>query len=989
MDRTSPMLDTKPEQNSTRTAGSSSAFSPAPDSCPSKNRILITTLAAFMVSMLLGVAVVVIVENYRLQNRQKTVSDLTSQIADNIHDHLNRSLSATYALAAIIRQNQGHIKNFEPLAVEMLRLYGRINSLQLAPNGVISSIVPLEGNEKAIGHNILEDSKQNKEALLALKTRTLTLAGPFELIQGGRAVVGRLPVYIPDTDGTDRFWGFTSALVRIPEVIKSAALKKLVDTGYHYELSRIHPDSGERDIFARSTVTALRSPIHHSIEVPNGTWTLSVEPVGGWLSPLVIAGEITVALFVSALVALMLHTLYKQPLILQQKVQERTRQLYETNQKLSSEMAERTHAEEALRSSESRYRTLIDNIPMGINLIDREHRIIIVNRTQSVWFGRTPESFVGQRCFEQFEKRGHVCSHCPGVISMQSGQPSQVDTEAIRDDGSRFAASVKTVPFYDGNGSVEGFIEVVEDITVRKQVEDALRNSEARLNESQKVAHIGHYEFDIASKMWTSSKELDVIFGLDSSYVRDAQGWLRIVHPEQREELAEYLSRHIMEKRLPFDKEYRIQRISDQSERWGYGLGELEIDNDGHLIRMFGTIQDITDRKRAEAERLKLEQQMQHAQKLESLGVLAGGIAHDFNNILMSILGHAELAMLRMSPASPARENLASIEQAAQRAADLSRQMLAYSGKGRFVLENIELGELITEMMHILEVSISKKIILRLNLSTGLPPVEVDATQIRQVLMNLMINASEAIGEKSGVIAISTGTMQCDRSYLASAWLDEGLPEGFYIYVEVADTGCGMDSETISKIFDPFFTTKFTGRGLGMAAVLGIVRGHRGAIRIYSEPGQGTTFKILLPAASGHAEKPGTERVEARLWHGYGTILLVDDEETIRNVGEEMLTMLGFDVLTAANGLQAMEIFRERQHEINGVLLDLTMPHMDGEETFRELRRMKPDVRVVISSGYNKQEVSQRFLGKGLAGFIQKPYKLITLSVALKDALDD
>lgn len=857
------MPDTFSGHHSNQDANSSSPLSSPSNTPHTKTRILFTTLAAFMVTALLGAAIVFIVENNRLQNRQRMVSEITIRIADTIHDHLSRSLSATYALAAIIHQNQGHIENFELLATEMLRLYGGISSLQLAPRGVISSIVPLAGNEKAIGHNLLEDSKRNKEALLALKTRTLSLAGPFELIQGGRAVVGRLPVFIPAADGTDTFWGFTAALIRIPELINSDNLQQLVDAGYHYELFRIHPESGERDIFVHSAETALRSPLLHTIEVPNGTWTLAVEPVNGWFSPLVISGEFLLVLLVSALIALMVHTLYKQPQILKQMVDERTLQLSESNQQLLMEIVEREHSESALRKSE--------------NL----------------------------------------------------------------------------------------------------------------LNESQKVAHIGHYEYDIVSGTWTSSRELDAIFGIDAVFSRDTQGWLQIVHPEQRDEMAEYLSRQILEQHLTFEREYRIQRVSDQIERWVYGLGELEFDRGGQLIKMFGTIQDITDRKRSEEEHRKLEQQMQHAQKLESLGVLAGGIAHDFNNILMSILGHAELAMMRMSPASAARDNLFSIEKAAQRAADLSRQMLAYSGKGRFVLENIELGELITEMVHMLEVSISKSVLLRLNLAAGLPPVEVDATQIRQVLMNLVINASEAIGEKSGVISISTGAMQCDVGYLSSTWLDENLAEGLYIYIEVADTGCGMERELINKIFDPFFTTKFTGRGLGMAAVLGIVRGHRGAIKIYSEPGRGTTFKMLLPAASGHADRPSMEPGDEQLWHGKGTILLVDDEETIRALGQEMLIMLGFDVLTAANGRHALEIHRDRQNEINGVLLDLTMPHMDGEETFRELRRLNPDVRVVISSGYNEQEVIQRFLGKGLAGFIQKPYKLSTLSGALKEALED
>ncbi len=405
-------------------------------------------------------------------------------------------------------------------------------------------------------------------------------------------------------------------------------------------------------------------------------------------------------------------------------------------------------------------------------------------------------------------------------------------------------------------------------------------------------------------------------------------------------------------------------------------------DSSGCIIAGIELVRDITDRKRAEEEHRNMEHKLLHTQKLESLGVLAGGIAHDFNNILTTIIGNADLALMRLNPESPAVGNLHSIEQAAARAADLAKQMLAYSGKGRFVVESLDLNILLEEMLHMLEVSISKKAVLRLNLHTPLPPVEADATQMRQIVMNLVINASEAIGDRSGVIAITTGCMDCDASYLKDVWLDENLTAGLYDYLEIADSGCGMDRETMAKLFDPFFTTKFTGRGLGMAAVLGIVRGHKGAIKVYSEPGKGTSFKILLPASGRPA---GIFNGEPRRddWRGSGTVLLVDDEETIRGIGAEMLKELGFTTVTAVDGRDAVEKFRSSP-DISFVILDLTMPHMDGEQCFRELRQIKPDVKVIMSSGYNEQEVTQKFTGKGLAGFIQKPYRLSALKETIK-----
>ena len=960
-----------------------------PASHPSATaRIRWVTLLTFLAVSLLGLLIVLFIEESRLQGRQKQAGDITARFAYTIHDRLNRSLSATYALAALIRQGNGRIDHFEQMGSEMIPLYGGINSLQLVPDGIIRQIVPLQGNEKAIGLNLFTDSVRSEEALLAVKTRRLTLAGPLELVQGGQAVAGRLPVFLNRGDNSEYFWGLVAVVIRIPDLLDAARLQQSVDAGYGYELSRIHPDTGKREVFARSSGTPLRSPVSHTIDVPNGTWTLNLEPLVGWRSIPAIAGECALVLLIGALAAGMLGTLYKQPMVLQRMVDERTAQLSEANTKLLAEIRERERAEETLRTSKEFYRTLVDNLPLGITLIDRNHRILMANHTQSVWFSRPSESFIGKLCHEQFEHREQICPHCPGVASMQTGGVGQVDTEGVREDGSHFTVRLHTVPLFDGTGAATGFIEVVEDITERKRAEDELRQSEARLKESQRVAHIGHYEFDVATGLWMSSEELDAIFGIANDYPRDVEGWIRLVHPDQREDMSVYMAEHVLHDRLAFNKEYRIERVNDRAVRWVHGLGHLESDADGRLLKMFGTIQDITDRKLIEADRRKLEAQILHAQKLESLGVLAGGIAHDFNNILMTILGHAELAMMRLNPASPARDNLLSIEQAAQRAADLSRQMLAYSGKGKFVVETVCLGDLVTEMTHMLEVYISKKALLRFNLATNLPAVEVDATQIRQVLMNLVINASEAIGDTSGVIAITTGAMRCEGDYLSDIRFDEQLAAGLYVFVEVADTGCGMDRDTLARIFDPFFTTKFTGRGLGMSAVLGIVRGHRGAIKVYSEPGKGTTFKVLLPATPGNAEKVRLDTAPESIWHGSGTLLLVDDEETIRALGSEMLEMLGFSVLTACNGREALDVYQAHDGEIEAVVLDLTMPRMDGEETFRELRRIREDVLVIMSSGYNEFEVSQRFIGKGLTGFIQKPYKLSELGTVLRQTLE-
>lgn len=404
---------------------------------------------------------------------------------------------------------------------------------------------------------------------------------------------------------------------------------------------------------------------------------------------------------------------------------------------------------------------------------------------------------------------------------------------------------------------------------------------------------------------------------------------------------------------------------------------------------IFAFAKDVTVRKHLEEERINLEKQLFQAQKMESLGILAGGIAHDFNNILMAIMGNAELGMLKTSDVSPVKPYFESINKASIRAADLCRQMLAYSGKGRFVIQAVNLSEVVEEMDQMLNSSVSKKVDIRLDLEKRLALIEADLSQIQQAMINLVINASEAIGDAIGIINIKTSMMHCDRQFLEDNNLQNELKEGHYVCLEVSDTGCGMDKEMIPKIFDPFFSTKFTGRGLGLSAVKGIMRGHKGAITVYSTPGNGTTFKLLFPS-TGDSHKASGKSVKepGENFMGRGLILLVDDEEAIRSIGKIILEDLGFKVLVAADGREALDIFNANKNKITCVLLDLTMPHMDGEETFMKLRFIKPQLPVIVSSGYNEQEVLSRFAGKNLTGFIQKPYTISNLMNILKNVSD-
>ncbi len=614
------------------------------------------------------------------------------------------------------------------------------------------------------------------------------------------------------------------------------------------------------------------------------------------------------------------------------------------------------------------HRVLLSKFPFAAWLKDKEGRYQVVNVKLAEYLGlSSPEQLIGKSVhdFYQPDIADSISAEIQDVLS--SGKTIHVEKEFPVNDGDRWFDIHQTPISVDGQ--LVGIVGCAWDITGRKLIEKALAESEERYRRVVEVSpeaifiHCeGRFVFmNVAAAKLLGAEKPEVLYGRLA---------LDFVRPELRDMVAQRIKNAWLHGDNPLIEEELVR-----------------LDGSTVLVEMVSVYliykgkdsvlaiaRDISERRRMQDELVK-------TQKLESLGVLAGGIAHDFNNILMAIIGNADLAMMRINKESPVIENLRKIEQAAAKAADLAKQMLAYSGKGKFVVEQIDLNILLEEMLHMLEVSISKKALLRLNLAPNLPAVEVDATQLRQVVMNLVINASEAIGDKSGVIAITTGCMDCDKSYLKDVWLIENIREGLYVYLEVTDSGYGMTKDTMEKIFEPFFTTKFTGRGLGMAAVMGIIRGHKGAIKVYSETGKGSSFKILLPASGKPAELFNHES-SIDDWKGSGTVLLVDDEETVRGLGREMLQELGFEAITADDGREALELFKNNP-AINLVILDLTMPHMDGEQCFRELRQIRPDIKVIMSSGYNEQEVTQKFVGKGLAGFIQKPYKLSVLKAAI------
>lgn len=392
----------------------------------------------------------------------------------------------------------------------------------------------------------------------------------------------------------------------------------------------------------------------------------------------------------------------------------------------------------------------------------------------------------------------------------------------------------------------------------------------------------------------------------------------------------------------------------------------------------FYVSRDITERLQAETTRLSLERQVQLARKLESLGILAGGVAHDFNNLLTVILGNAELARGFLDDEHPGQKRLDLIMQTARHASALCRQMMTYSGRGPLVTEVVYTNEFFDEMRAFLRTIVSDHVWFELHVEENLPPVMGDPSQLRQVMMNLAVNASDAIGDRDGSITIRVGLRDCEEDLWERTILVPGWGSGHYIVIEVADTGCGMDEDTQKRLFDPFFSTKSAGRGLGMAAVLGIMRAHSGAIEVTSEPGEGSVFRLYLHALDEAAALAVREqRTPFGSVHRRGdTILFVDDEQPLHEMCRAAGADEGFNVLTAANGLEALEQYMKHGDSIRLVVLDMTMPVMDGASAFRELRKFDPGVRVLIASGYSTTDYEKEFAGEHLVGVLHKPYSL-------------
>jgi PAS domain S-box-containing protein len=676
------------------------------------------------------------------------------------------------------------------------------------------------------------------------------------------------------------------------------------------------------------------------------------------------------------------------------------------------------YSREALRESEHRFEAFMTNSPALAFIKDAHGRFLYVNRRYLEVFSITESEVIGRTVHEIFDEA--IATPLANDVDVIAHGPREIIEAVPLPDGLHRWLTYK-FPLADAAGRATLVAGIAIDITDRLRAEEALRAQTARAEALLQVASQVNSQRDVPAILQSICDHTREALGIDMvgvvlhapSAQRMELAALSGGTPALRAFLASVPyaegTRPVAEDNLVVIGDISRAQLPQLAAMSRLGLKSaafVRMVRDGEYLGAMGVaslegprtfsaddvalLQGVADQAamairnaRLLDQRRRSEEQMRNAQKLESLGVLAGGIAHDFNNLLVGVLGNAGLALLELPDDSSARQPIRDIEVSAQRAAELTRQMLAYSGRGRFRVEPVDLSSVVEEMSQLLRRVISKQTQLSLRLGRDLPAVVADPTQLRQVVMNLITNASDALGDTAGTVTLETGTVMADRAMLASTYLNEQLPAGLYVVLEVSDTGCGMDGATSARIFEPFFTTKFTGRGLGLAAVLGIVRGHKGAISVQSAPGAGTTFRVLLPASSGKlgASEAATGAVLKR---GVGLVLLVDDEDAVRGLARRVLERGGYQVLEAANGEDALSALADHRGSVRAVVLDLTMPGLGGEATLQRIRRDNPDLPVIVSSGYVPEEEGT------LAGvpFLAKPYRPSELVDAVKKAID-
>lgn len=646
------------------------------------------------------------------------------------------------------------------------------------------------------------------------------------------------------------------------------------------------------------------------------------------------------------------------------------------------DITKRKHAEQQLQKSEEQFRNLYDEAPVGYFEYDLQGNITRVNHTHLKMLGYTAEEIIGQPCWKFIVDevaREHI------MAKLNGARPPVVDLERTyrRKDGTTFPILFEDRLLLDEGGHIKGMRTAIQDITELKQAEKTLAHKTKLLEESQVLAKLGSWEWNIVHDKWYFSEQWKKIHGVFASDL-DTTKLFEIAHPEDAPHILKAFT-DTKEQGKPYDIEHRIIRADNKEIRYIKALGELEFDQD-RGVRMVGIAQDITEFKQSEAEREQLREQLNQAQKMESVGRLAGGVAHDFNNMLGVILGHIEMTIEDLDPATPTYASLQTIQHAAERSAALTRQLLAFARKQTVAPKVIDINDTVVGMLKMLRRLIGEDIDLVWQPGKNLQPIKVDSSQIDQLLTNLCVNARDAIAGV-GKVTIETSAKTFDEDYCV-AHLE--FQPGEYVLLEVSDDGCGMDKKTLNQIFEPFFTTKEMGQGtgLGLASVFGVVKQNNGFINVYSELDQGTTFKIYLPAYSVKSDEMVEKAPDLSTEHGNETILLVEDETAILEITTMMLERLGYTVVAAATPGEAIRLAQEHRGRIDLLMTDVVMPEMNGRELAENLLSRCPNLKGLFMSGYTANVIAHHGVLDEGVHFIQKPFSMKDLGRKLREVME-
>ena len=902
--------------------------------------------------------------------RDRRVGLETEVVADQVARRIQAAIDERFATLAHLAGHHRHAESHGEDPAEAHRAQAslfldRLVGVQalnwVDADGRIAVVVPFEGNGPALGQRISEHPDPDVRAALRRAGETgMPSRTPADIrfFQGGTGFA----IYHPVRSEAGELVGYVNGVFRLDDLIETSLPEPRLRERFRFAISEAdglvaysHGDGSPQtwSLAAEASVPVLDRP-----------WLLRLGPTPAYVAAMATPLPWLLAVF-GVGVAFWLATLLRSTLLRQA----------------------------ALRSSEEQVRLLLDSTAEGIYGLDLDGRCTFTNPSGISLLGYSaPDELLGEEMHElihhsRSDGRPLPESECRIIRALRDGSQAHVDTECFwRKDGSPIEVEYRAVPLRQ-EGRLAGAVVTFADVTARRRAEESQRRLTTILESTPDLVAI----CDARGRSTYLNEPGRKLLGMAPD--APLPEWISEIHP--REE-----ARRLFRDAIQVTRERgswvgeSVLLACDGSEIPVSQIMTAHRDESGAVAYFSTIVRDLRPWRAAEAERELLEAGFQQAQKMESLGVLAGGVAHDFNNLLVGVLGNASLVLDQLPEASPLRTRLAAIETSAERASELTQQLLTYAGRGQFEPRAVDLVGLVREMVGLIDASISKRIHLDCDFAADTPSVSGDPSQLRQVVMNLITNAAEAIGEDRGTLTVRVGSGEIVPAEQSGLLVGDDCEPGAYAWLEVADDGAGMEEGTLGRIFDPFFTTKFSGRGLGLSAVRGIVSTHQGLLAVESRLGEGTAFRVLLPVrdpAEDVLESPEPvpqPRPRSKSLPSL-RVLVVDDEPSVRRVAQAAPSRAGFAPDSAASGEAAIAMLEQDPAGFDAVLLDLTMPGLGGLETFERLREIRPDLPIVLTSGYDDSRTGDRFQHAKRARFLQKPFQLDALVGALQQVIDD